>query len=692
MPVDTKERQDVYQHGALTYDPAGATLTMRGRQMAVTEADKVLIRTATAPRWWQDLVSQADQVRSSEGVPLILWLPGGDYLMVGRHSESFIQWAESVGIQCEYHRGVGTLMRNPHFPDTLGSNMSRSGVQATTVASSYLNPVTEQSKILAASADEATSDGYEIPRQDVFPSERVLMKHQVPVVLTLAHRGRGILADDVGSGKSSMFICGFIAKAQYRHLVLGENLSHTFPLVIVTKKKLVAPTAREVNAWFSALRVAVVGDKRKDAITIDEADVIVTTPGLLANNMHEILSRRPQGAVFDESHMFKNPMTKASKSAMKLVRAVRENTDHPYVVCASATPMPNRPAELWSQLKLTGMGDDIVALAREKQTYPSRVKFSLRSSRTIPVTDQTVFELRYCKGKAGPFGWDVRGADNETELYQSLRDTGLIRRRKSEFITPLPLLHQHVINCKISEEYQREYSRAEEQFPDHLVVSLRRKAARENWTDAELRVATAEALMKAQDSEAIMQMTALRELVGIAKVDPVTEWIKRFFAADPLIVGRDTTRNKLIVFAHHRKVQKALIENPDLQRFGLRSITAETKDVNAIVDEFQRADSGVNLLICYSEAREGLTLTAAKDVLVAELPFVPSWLIQMAGRCWARISADYAPHEAHLHYAVADVGTDRYLAEMIQDKMNTSRTIIDGILATEVLNEAEGED
>lgn len=688
MPTATA----TFRHGGLTYDPDTATLSMRGRTIPVTEADKVLVRTAGAPRWWQDLVAQAEQVRVSEQIPLIMALPGGDYLLVGRHSESFVSWAESVGVEARYLRGTGTLMSDPHFPDGLGSQMSRSGVQATTVASAELNPVTEQSRLLAEAAAEATAAGYEIPRQDVLPSRRVLMKHQVPVVLTLAHRGRGLLADDVGSGKSSMFICGFFARAQYRHLVLGEELYDTFPLVIVTKKKLVAPTAREVNAWFDHLRVHVVGDKRKSAVPIEDADVIVATPGLLANNMHDVLSRRPQGAVFDESHMFKNPMTKAAKSAMKLVRAVHDNTDHPYVVCASATPMPNRPAELWSQLRLTGMSEDVVAVARSKRPYPSRVKFSLKSSRTISVTDQTIFELRYCKGRAGPFGWDVRGSDNEAELSEALRDAGLIRRRKSEFITPLPLLHQHIVRCPISEEYQREYARAEQQFPDHLVVSLRRRAKREGWDETRLRQEITEALMKSENSEAIMQMTALRELVGVAKVDAVTDWIHRFFAADPLIVGRDATRTKLIVFAHHRKVQSALIDNPDLARYGLRAITAETREVNSVVDEFQRADSGVNLLICYSEAREGLTLTAAKDVLVAELPFVPSWLIQMAGRCWARISADYPPHEAHLHYAVADVGTDRYLAEMIQEKMNTSRTIIDGLLATEVLNEAEGED
>ena len=121
----------------------------------------------------------------------------------------------------------------------------------------------------------------------------------------------------------------------------------------------------------------------------------------------------------------------------------------------------------------------------------------------------------------------------------------------------------------------------------------------------------------------------------------------------------------------------------------MEAIVAGTKNVNDIVDRFQSQTSGTNIVVCYSEAREGLTLTAAKDVLVAELPFMPSWLIQMGGRCWARVSEDYPPHEAYLHYAVADVDIDRYLENMIRQKAWLHRAIIDGEVAHNVLNQEE---
>ena len=108
-----------------------------------------------------------------------------------------------------------------------------------------------------------------------------------------------------------------------------------------------------------------------------------------------------------------------------------------------------------------------------------------------------------------------------------------------------------------------------------------------------------------------------------------------------------------------------------------------------IVREFQDPNSGKNLIICYSEAREGLTLTAAHDVLIVEMPFMSSWILQMAGRCWARVSELYPPHEAHIHYAMADLGIDKYLEEMVRQKGLLHRTIVDGEKATEVVNQAE---
>ena len=77
-------------------------------------------------------------------------------------------------------------------------------------------------------------------------------------------------------------------------------------------------------------------------------------------------------------------------------------------------------------------------------------------------------------------------------------------------------------------------------------------------------------------------------------------------------------------------------------------------------------------------AREGHTLTAASDVLLGELPFTPSWVVQMAGRCWARLSEQFEPHGATLHYGIVDVPEDARSLKRIMVKKSVFSKVIDG--------------
>lgn len=664
------------------------------RIISVLDIDKIFLpRDVVAEKWWEDMVAQAKQARASHGHGLVVWLPDC-VIVAGHYGEQFFHWlSHDVSKDTFYDRLVrGIVVPNPVWPEMTNENMSDSAIQATTIASTYISPKTEASRLLDEVADTAREAGFDIPNTDIFPTDRTLMPHQISPVLSMAYRGKALLGDDVGSGKGSMFFCGFLSLVQWR-IERGEDMSDCFPLIVVTKKALSRPIERECHQWYHGVKTAVIGGKTTPETIDRDIEVIVCPISSLDKVVEGLKDFRPQGVVFDESHMVKTMTSRRTQAAVELSEFIRNHSPHPYIVCASATPMPNRPAELWAQLLITGMDAHVMEVADSnfEQKPPARVRVNAKRGNhfTRPVTDQMRFEMRYCGGKVGYYGWEARGHDNEIELHHALLDAGMIRRQKGEFITPLPLLHQRFVRCHISPEQQQRYDVAENEFKDFLVASSRMQARIENWDKQQLLEHISVQLDKANRSEAIMKMTALRQIIGEAKVDYIADWVRRFFDKDPTIVGQDTDRNKLIIFAHHKIVQEAIATHPDIQKFGVEWINSQTKDVNAIVDRFQAQDSGTNIVVCYSEAREGLTLTAAKDVLVAELPFMPSWLIQMGGRCWARVSELYPPHEAHLHYAVADVGIDKYLEEMIRDKGWLHKTIIDGKSASDVLNDGE---
>ena len=673
------------------------------------------------PEWWDLVIQQSKEHKDNPRSPLLIKMPDEKFVVAGNYIESFFYWSKVNNCGTPYYdRFVGgTVLSNPHWPENINNIMSERGIQSSTVASRYISPETEYTKKLKLKSEEAKKSGFDIPNKKVFETRRTLMPHQELAVRVLAHKGGGILADDVGSGKSAMFICGYLSVVQYIMATKGRKLDDSWPLVIVTKNSLIDATERECRIWFKGCKTHVVKGKSKNSIPSD-VNVILCPYPVLSSQLNNIIMTNPKGVVFDESHMVKNKSSKRTQSAIKLSRSIRRKNEFPYTVCASGTPMPNRPAELWTQLMISGIASDVVKCAEEKQKFPDIIKLSVRRTnkeinedfhtswkkakesriKEVKVTDSMKFDIRYCDGKkgnsgmsGGPYGWNNQGNSNVEELSRVLRECGMIRRKKSEFMTPLPLLHQRFIRCNISDFDKKRYDKAENEFRKYLIESkVKNKAEAEKWTQRRIDNEIKLIMRKTRSAGFVMQMTELRGIVGEAKVEAIADWVERFFSKDPLIVGTDNSRNKLIIFAHHKKVQERIINHPKIVKHGVLSIQAGEKDVNSKVDEFQDPKSKKKIIVCYSEAREGLTLTAAKDVLVTELPFVPSWLIQMGGRCWARVSEMYPPHEAYLHYAVADLKIDKYLEDMIREKKWLHKTIIDGEFASSVINEEESND
>lgn len=670
------------------------------RLVPITQAHKIypFDKRSEMPEWFSMLVEQAEFYTHNKNLPIMMKFPDEEvYFMVGKHVESFIDWLRTIhsdGVIFNRHLG-GHIVIHPEWSLETNKAMSVAGIIVTPYASDFISPVTEQSLQLLEDAQRAEQDGFHEPRKELFPSDRTLMKHQLPVAQVLGWRGKGILADDVGSGKSSMFLNGFFIRVQ--HLIdeqYYDSLYDVPPLVIVTKKSLLENTQRECQVWLDGVKTQIVtGNKPKD---IKEDTQIIIVPGTSLNKqLPSIIAAQPCGVVYDESHMYKNLNSNRGKAAAQLAQWVYNNNEYPYIVCASATPMPNRVSELWAPLVITRMSDDIIEHIYNVSNPPDRVSLmnpANKSYYTKRLNDQMVFEWYFCDGKSSRFGWEAKGSSNEEELAVLLREHGMIRRRKSEFMTPLPPLRQKFIYCELGEENQKIYQKAQDNFREHLVEKLRKEAKENNWTKTQLRLAVQDKLEKVNNSEAIMKMSELRQLVGTMKIDHTVDWINRYFAGDPLVVGENNNNQKLIVFSHHREAQKRLVEHPDLQQHGVLYIGAGTKNLNDIVDEFQDPNSGKNLLILYSHATDGLTLTAAHAVFVLEIPFVPSTLIQMAGRCWARYSDLYAPHGATLYLSTSNTGIDQYLENMVREKSILAKTVIDGEAIVEELNTIDSEE
>lgn len=531
-------------------------------------------------------------------------------------------------------------------------------------------------EILSTKVEAAEDLGLKLPES--FPSGRKLEKWQKSGVLALAGMGGGLLADQVGLGKGSEFICA--ARS------LHEAGLSAFPVVLVCNATMKEELAEESLKWLYNPVIVVLEGKTGEPIDPD-VDVIVVNVDIVSDWLDDIIDVGPKGLIVDEGHTMKNEDAKRTKAVQALADHIRENVDRGGYVCiATGTPFLNRPIELWSLLGILGVRDiftdhALKALAEEGQTTVTlRTK---RGKQETKIWARRAFEMRWCDGHYDQYkAWHNEGFSHTRELNTLLLQHVMVRRKKSDVFSPLPPLYEypHMVD-ELDEEAYQEYLDQERHFREWAVEEARQMAEEEGMSE---QAAIRSVLRKLQSGgEGIMRMTAMRQSIAKAKLPWTVDFVHKFMEGDPQILGEQVEgRTKMILFAFHREIQQALYRHPEFRRYAPASIFSKAEQglqsIQAEKRRFQE-DPACRLIVCsLGAAREGHTLTAAKDIALVELPFVPAWCIQTAGRCWARMSELYPPHEAHLHYIVARNTVDDVNMSRLHIKRSGFDAIIDG--------------
>ena len=145
------------------------------------------------------------------------------------------------------------------------------------------------------------------------------------------HSFGGILADDMGLGKSLQMIA----------LILSLKQS---PSIIVCPTTLILNWVNEFKKFAPAVRtLAVMGtadERRRLVENSDGADVLITSYELMRRDEELYRGKQFVVAVVDEAQFIKNPETKNARSVKQLQAAHR--------FALTGTPIENSLAELWS--------------------------------------------------------------------------------------------------------------------------------------------------------------------------------------------------------------------------------------------------------------------------------------------------------------------------------------------------------
>jgi SWI/SNF-related matrix-associated actin-dependent regulator 1 of chromatin subfamily A len=248
------------------------------------------------------------------------------------------------------------------------------------------------------------------------------------------------------------------------------------------------------------------------------------------------------------------------------------------------------------------------------------------------------FGVRYCEAYAGQFGWNYDGASHLAELNALLRATVMIRRLKSEVLSQLPEKSRRKALLHIPAKH----------FSVLHAVSTRLKSSRD----------------QSEKRGLLLEMYAD---VGRAKLPSAIEYVREMLESD----------TKLLVFAHHKDVLDGFEGFLLKQNVGCIRIDGTTDQAKraSLVEAFQSDTSDCRVaLLSITAAGTGLTLTAARSVVFAELFWVPGQLRQ----CEDRAHRIGQTESVDVRYLVAKDTMDEQMWARLQQKLDVVGTALDG--------------
>ncbi|MHB1860612.1 MAG: DEAD/DEAH box helicase [Solirubrobacteraceae bacterium] len=282
------------------------------------------------------------------------------------------------------------------------------------------------------------------------------------------------------------------------------------------------------------------------------------------------------------------------------------------VLALTGTPVMNRPAELVSQLRILGRLPDF--------------------------------------GSGAQFGKRFRGGDAHLRLHWHLRARCFVRRLKADVLPQLPAKTRAVVPVELDNE--AEYRLAERD----LVGWLRTQPLQLAELDA--RVAAA------LRAERLVRLNALKLLAAGGKLHAALAWVHDFLSSG----------ERLVLFARHRSIQRAVVERFPQALHILAADSHAARD--AAVRAFQEPDDEHNqLIVCSFElAGHGLTLTRSSNVAFLELDWTPAKHDQAEDRCHRIGQVD----AVNATYLLAAGTIDETIATLLERKRAVIGAVTDG--------------
>lgn len=477
---------------------------------------------------------------------------------------------------------------------------------------------------------------------------------------------RVLVGDQPGLGKT----------VQDLATVQAEN---AFPHLVICPASLKLNWAREARRWLPGRSVQVLAGTKPAPIT---GDVVIINYDILGYWMQvqpapgQEMKKRPKMVCTgplaeygfrslgcDESHNLKNHKAKRTQMVQALAAHIREQAAQQgfdaITLLLSGTPVLNRPAELIAPLQILDRLDDLGGFRH--------------------------FAVRYC-GTIPEMGWDLSGATNLEELNERMRAVCYVRRVKKDVLKELPEKVRTTVPLQL--DNRKEYDRAERDLVGFVretsTEDRRFRASIAGLSDEEKKAAMRERqedkVYAARQAEALVRVNVLKQVAAKGKMAGVLEWVRSFLESG----------EKLVIGAWHQEVVETLarelhapyihggvsLEERDravnhFQHCATCGVRHDEHSTNVRACGEYRPDMTCPVIVLNTRSGGvGLTLTAASDIAVVELPWTPGDLDQLEDRIH-RIGQE---NTATAWYLLAQDTIDEDVAALLDSK----REVVDG--------------
>lgn len=430
----------------------------------------------------------------------------------------------------------------------------------------------------------------EIPQAD-FPEEalkdlstilRDYQREGVCWMLARAERGlSGILADEMGLGKTLQSLAVAQALKTMRKTSAGMK-GDAFACLIVCPKSLLDNWCLESARFTPDLKVIKIHGSQRGRLwrKADQADLLVTSYGLLVRDLEEFRRRRFAAVFLDEASAIKNSQTRNAKAACAL--------EADYRFALTGTPIENSIRDLWSIMQFVAPG------------Y---------------LGGRKTFRERYELGLAGESGGSPELRDR---LRRRLRPF-ILRRTKQRVAEELPDRIEKVLTCPLSAAQRDVYT------------SLLR-AGREKVLEAKDRGEGAAWMTMLTTLLRLRQICCDLRLLGEAETkNQARPGSGKLDAVRELLEEAEEGQHRVLIFSQFVKMLQILRGELEDRGVSFCYLDGQTQGRQAEVDRFQKGEVPV-FLISLKAGGYGLNLTAADTVIHYDPWWNPAVEAQAADR------------------------------------------------------------